>query len=286
MLRSLFLAVAFCGSLALVSCSPKNRLTKLLPGNAVSFADSNLHHAYRQYLYFSTQIPDPVFPRSLNKDGSLYTSNSGWWCSGFYPGTLLYLQESFTNDALKQETLEKLELLKKEQYNRSTHDLGFMMYCSFGNLNRIQPTDSLKKILVQSAQSLSTRFSPVTGCIRSWDSKNKREFIVIIDNMMNLELLFYATKVTGDSSYYRTAVTHANTTLKNHFRSDNSSYHLVVYDSENGKILSKKTAQGANDTSAWARGQAWGLYGYTLMYRETKDKIYLAQANKIAAFLL
>jgi hypothetical protein len=277
---SIFLLLTFAG------CSPKNNIKKYIPENAESFADSNLYHAYRQYVYFSQQIPDSVFPRSLNKDGTLYPSNSGWWCSGFYPGTLLYLQENFKNDTLKQETKEKLNILEKEKFNTSTHDLGFMMYCSFGNLTRIAPDTALQNILVQSAKSLSTRFSPVTGCIRSWDSKNKKEFIVIIDNMMNLELLFYATKVTGDSSYYNLAVTHANTTLKNHFRPDYSSYHLVVYDSETGDIISKKTAQGADDTSAWARGQAWGLYGYTVMYRETKDKKYLDQANVIAAFLL
>lgn len=266
--------------------SAQTVVKKYIPKDAVSFADKNLQHAMQQYLFFSKNIPDSVFPRSLDKQGNLVPSNSGWWCSGFYPGTLLYLQETFNNDTFRQELKEKLAILEKEQFNTSTHDLGFMMYCSFGNLNRLYPDTAYKNILIQSAKSLSTRFSPVTGCIRSWDSKNKKEFIVIIDNMMNLELLFYATRVTGDSSFYKTAITHANTTMKNHFRPDHSSYHLVVYDLENGNILTKKTAQGAHDTSAWARGQAWGLYGYTLMYRETKDKKYLDLANDIAAFLL
>lgn len=270
----------------LSNCSPQWHIDKNERKDIVNFVDSNLQHAYRQYLYFGTQIPDSVFPRSLNKEGKLVPSNSGWWCSGFYPGTLLLLQENFKNDTLKKETKEKLKLLEKEQLNTTTHDLGFMMYCSFGNLNRIAPDTAFQHILVQSAKSLSTRFSPVTQSIRSWDSKNKKEFIVIIDNMMNLELLFYATKVTGDSSFYKIAVTHANTTLRNHFRSDNSSYHLVVYDSENGSIISKKTAQGAHDTSAWARGQAWGLYGFTETYRETKDIRYLEMANKIATYML
>ncbi|RYD83233.1 MAG: glucuronyl hydrolase [Sphingobacteriales bacterium] len=269
-----------------VGCSSTKNAHKYLPADAVVFADSNLYHAYRQYVYFSRQIPDPVFPRSLDKEGRLVPSNSGWWCSGFYPGTMLLLQENFKNDTLKKETKEKLRLLEKEKFNTSTHDLGFMMYCSYGNLNRISPDTMFKNILVQSAKSLSTRFSPVTQSIRSWDSKNKKEFIVIIDNMMNLELLFYATKVTGDSSFYKIAVTHANTTIKNHFREDNSSYHLVVYDADNGGILSKKTAQGAHDTSAWARGQAWGLYGFTETYRNTGDPRYLEMANKIAAFML
>ena len=276
----LFLLTTLC------NCSSHKNLGKYIPETAVNFVDSNLYHAYRQYVYFSQQIPDSVFPRSLNKDGSLYSSNSGWWCSGFYPGTLLYLQENYKNDTLKKETREKMKLLAKEQFNTSTHDLGFMMYCSYGNLNRISPDSAFQNILVQSAKSLATRFSPVTNCIRSWDSKNKKEFVVIIDNMMNLELLFYATKVTGDSSYYKIAVTHANTTLRNHFRPDNSSYHLVVYDGENGGIIAKKTAQGAADSSAWARGQAWGLYGFTQTYRATGDRQYLDMANKIAAYML
>ncbi len=177
-----------------------------------------------------------------------------------------------------------LTLLEKEQYNTSTHDLGFMMYCSFGNANRLNPQAAYTNILINSARSLATRFSPVTGCIRSWDSKPE-DFIVIIDNMMNLELLFWATKATGDSSFYNIAVTHANTTLENHFRSDNSSYHVLNYDST-GAVKQKKTAQGLHDESAWARGQAWGLYGYTATYRETKDEKYLEQAVKIAGFIL
>jgi hypothetical protein len=160
-----------------------------------------------------------------------------------------------------------------------------MMFCSFGNANRLAPKPAYKDILVTSAKSLSTRFNPKVGAIKSWDSKPS-DFLVIIDNMMNLELLFWATKVTGDSSYYKTAVTHANTTIKNHFRPDYSSYHVINYNAETGAVQERKTAQGYADASAWARGQAWGLYGYTVMYRETKDKKYLDQAQHIADFIL
>ena len=142
-------------------------------------------------------------------------------------------------------------------------------------------------MIIQSAKTLSTRFNPKVGCIRSWDhSKEKWDYPVIIDNMLNLELLFAATQFTGDSSFYKIAVTHANTTIKNHFRPDYSSYHVLNYNPETGEVQQKKTAQGAADSSAWARGQAWGLYGYTVMYRETKDRKYLDQANNIANFLL
>jgi hypothetical protein len=178
-----------------------------------------------------------------------------------------------------------LNVLEKEKNNTGTHDLGFMMYCSFGNANRLQPKPAYKEILLTSARSLSTRFDKTVGCIRSWNGKPD-EYLVIIDNMMNLELLFWATRVSGDSSFYKIAVTHANTTMKNHFRPDYSSYHVINYNSQTGAVQQKRTAQGAADESAWARGQAWGLYGFTVMYRETKDKKYLEQAKHIASFLL
>jgi rhamnogalacturonyl hydrolase YesR len=198
----------------------------------------------------------------------------------------LYLYEQTKQQTLLTEAERMLNLLKKEQFNTTTHDLGFMMYCSFGNANRMAPKPEYKEILVNSAKSLSTRFNPTVGCIKSWDSKDPTDFLVIVDNMMNLKLLFWATEVTGDSSYYKVAVTHANTTIKNHFRDDFSSYHLVNYNATNGTAKEKKTVQGAADTSAWARGQSWALYGYTEVYRETKDKRYLEQATKIANFIL
>jgi hypothetical protein len=175
--------------------------------------------------------------------------------------------------------------LEKEQFNKTTHDLGFMMYCSFGNARRLAPKPEYDSIIINSARSLASRFNKAVGCIRSWDSDAGR-FMVIIDNMMNLELLFAATRITGDSTFYKIAVTHANTTLKNHFRPDYSSYHLVIYNPADGSVLKKQTVQGAADESAWARGQAWALYGYTMMYRETKDPVYLHQANGIAQFIL
>jgi len=248
--------------------------------------DKSLDESVKQYLYMIRQLPPERFPVTYyEKNKELFTSGPEPWLAGFYPGVLLYLYEAKGNVALYNEAVKKMEAIKKEQYNKTTHDLGFMMYCSFGNAERIAPKPEYKNILVNSANSLCTRFNKQVGCIRSWGS-GQSQFMVIIDNMMNLELLFAATHITGDSSYYKIAVSHANTTIKNHFRPDYSSYHLVIYDPATGAVIKKQTVQGAADESAWARGQAWGLYGYTMMYRETKDPRYLAQANHIAAFIL
>jgi rhamnogalacturonyl hydrolase YesR len=248
--------------------------------------DRNFSDASAQYKVMMTKLSPNRFPKTYyaQKD-SLETSNSGWWCSGFYPGTLLYLYEQTKDQSLLSEAERILKVLEKEKNNTSTHDLGFMMFCSFGNADRIASKPEYKDILLTSAKSLSTRFNPKVGCIKSWDS-NPSDFLVIIDNMMNLELLFWATRVTGDSSFYKIATTHANTTIKNHFRPDYSSYHVINYDPVTGAIKQKRTAQGYADESAWARGQAWGLYGFTATYRETKDPKYLDQANHIAQFIL
>lgn len=275
----LFVAI-LCGCTAQKKTTgPKKDLLTTIEKN---FADASA-----QYKVMMTKLPVDRFPKTYHaQKDSFEASGSGWWCSGFYPGTLLYLYEQTKDQSLLNEAERILKVLEKEKNNKTTHDLGFMMFCSFGNANYIAPKPEYKDIIVTSARSLSTRFNPKVGCIKSWDSRNPSDFLVIIDNMMNLELLFWATKVTGDSSFYNIAVTHANTTMKNHFRADNSSYHVLNYDATTGAVKQKRTAQGAADESAWARGQAWGLYGYTATYRETKDRKYLDQANLIAQFML
>lgn len=224
------------------------------------------------------------FPRTA-KDNQLVTVPSRDWTSGFYPG-MLWLMYDYTKDPIwEREARKWTASMEPEKMNTTTHDLGFMLYCSFGNGLRLTNDPHYKDVLLQGAKSLITRFRPATGVIKSWDH-GKWQFPVIIDNMMNLELLFWATKVSGDSTFYKIAVTHAETTMRNHFRPDNSSYHVVNYDTLTGKVISKETAQGYSASSAWARGQAWGMYGYTVTYRETKDKKFLDQAVKIADFFL
>ena len=257
---------------------PKPALLRLI--------DANLRQAVNQYKVLMGRVPPDRLPKTWYASGSrLETSDPGWWTSGFYPGTLLDLY-SFSHDtSLLHEATDRLRLLEKEQFNKGTHDLGFMLYCSYGNALRVADRPGYREILLNAARSLSTRFNPTVGCIKSWDSK-PWHFPVIIDNMMNLELLFWATSVSGDSSFYHIATTHANTTMRNHFRPDYSSFHVVDYDSSTGAIIAKKTAQGFADSSAWARGQSWGLYGYTMCYRWTHDPRYLEQARHIAHFIL
>jgi unsaturated chondroitin disaccharide hydrolase len=227
-----------------------------------------------------------VSPRTVEK-GKLVMVRSGDWTSGFFAAELWYFYEYTKNPKWRELAKKYTDKIKKEQFNTGTHDLGFMMYCSFGNGYRLTGDTSYRSVIIQSAKSLSKRFNPVAGVIKSWDhQKAKWKFPVIIDNMMNLELLFEATKLTGDSSFYKIAVSHANQTLHNHFRPDYSSWHVLDYDTQTGKVSQKLTAQGYSDDSAWARGQAWALYGFTMCYRETQDEAYLNQAKAIAKLIL
>lgn len=227
-----------------------------------------------------------VSPRSVSADGKLMMVPARDWTSGFFPGVLWYLFDLTGDVQWKEKAIAYTSKIEPEKWNAGTHDMGFKIYCSFGNGYRLTNDQAYREVIIQSAKTLSKRFNSKTGCIRSWDhSGDKWAYPVIIDNMMNLELLFAAAKITGDSLFYRMAVSHANTTMKNHFRPDNSSYHVIDYDSITGKVLQKNTHQGYSHESAWSRGQAWGLYGYTMCYRETKDIKYLRQAEQIAGFI-
>ena len=276
--------VAFCCSIChiilFISCSSpearkadKEKFIQTTIDKVISQIDRQL----------AEQKDSAMFPGSY-VNGKLSLKPVQDWTSGFFPGSLWYLYKYTGDEKWKTSAKKWTEMLSSAQYLTNTHDLGFMIFCSYGNGFKYGNQDDYAPVIIQASKSLYTRFNPKTGCIRSWDRKG--EYLVIIDNLMNLEMLFWSAKQSHDSLFYKTAVTHAETTLKNHFRPDFSSYHVVNYDTTTGKVIWKHTAQGYSDSSLWSRGQAWGLYGYTVMYRETKDKKYLEQAKHIADLLI
>lgn len=279
------------------SCAPKVKDT--IVEDNMKFAQQQLRVAFDQIDYARTNESresrekrekngwgELTNPRSVEPDGSLLLVPSKDWTSGFFPGELWLVYEYTQNTFWKKKAQIHTEMLEREKFNGKTHDMGFKMFCSYGNGYRLTQNEIYKDILMESARTLSTRYKAKAGIIRSWEhNKNKWECPVIIDNMMNLELLFWATKESGDSTYYDIAVNHALTTMKNHFRPDYSCYHVVDYDTITGEVLKKNTHQGLSDESAWSRGQAWALYGYTLCYRETKRPEFLEHAKKIENYL-
>ncbi|WP_241910421.1 glycoside hydrolase family 88 protein [Pseudotamlana carrageenivorans] len=229
------------------------------------------------------------FPRSMSINPvTIQTVNSNDWTSGFFPGNLWQLYKLTGNTLYQEKAKTWTKLVENQKENDRTHDMGFKVYCSFGEGLKQNPNNSYyKDVILESAKTLTTRYHDTVQSIRSWDfNKDVWDFPVIIDNMMNLELLFEATKLSGDSIYHQIAVKHANTTLKNQFRADQSVFHVVNYDTISGAVKTKDTHQGFNRNSSWARGQAWAIYGYTMCYRYTKDPAYLNQAKATTAFYM
>lgn len=206
------------------------------------------------------------------------------WTSGFFPGSLWYAYELTGNDTLKTWAIQYTNLLNPVRHYTGTHDLGFMVNCSYGNAQRLAPNDTIAAVMKETADNLSGRFDESIAAIRSWDF-GTWNFPVIIDNMMNLDLLFNVAKATGDNSYKELAVKHATTTLHNHFRPDYTCWHVVSYNND-GTVEKKQTFQGKNDDSSWARGQAWAVYGYTACYRETQDTTFLNFAVNVANMIM
>ena len=248
--------------------------------------DSLLQIRYQKLLEYP--VDSMGFPRNYARETkSIKKVPSKDWTSGFFPGNLWHLYQLTGNPEFKERAAEWTVYMEREKLNGGTHDMGFKIFCSFGEGLKVAENQHYKDVIVASAKTLSTRYSEAVGSLRSWDfNRDIWEFPVIVDNMMNLELLFEATRISGDSTYHNIAVSHANTTLKNHFREDHSSYHVVVYDTITGGVNDKVTHQGLSDGSAWTRGQAWGIYGYTMCYRYTKDPAYLAQAKASTDFYL
>lgn len=257
--------------------------------------NNDINFSTRQYSLMLQQIGREGkvrIPKTIDKLGRMVYIPIDDWCSGFFPGSLCYLYQLTNDKSWLLQSKRFTEVLDSIQYLTWHHDVGFMIGSSYLNIYRLNPNKAYKKAIIQTAKSLCTRFRKKAGVIQSWNvdrgwqSKRGWTCPVIIDNMMNLELLFEATRLSGDSTYWKVAVSHANKTLENQFRRDGSCYHVVDYDPNNGAVLHRQTAQGYADNSAWARGQAWAVYGYTVCYRYTHDRKYLDQAVKTLNFVM
>lgn len=254
--------------------------------------DKNLNYCVDQAVKTLALVPkDSVFPRNVK------TKEKDWrfvpvkdWTSGFWPGTLWYLYEHTKDDMWKKEA-DKFSrfLIPLSKTKAHDHDLGFQMFCSFGNAYRLTKNEDYKDIYLRTADTLATLYNPTVGTILSWPAMVKRKgwpHNTIIDNMINLEMLLQASKTGKNSKLYDLAVNHAEKTMDNHFREDNSTYHVIVYDTITGQKIKGVTHQGHADESMWARGQAWAIYGFTMVYRETKDKKFLDFAHKVSKVYL
>lgn len=263
-------------------------------GDERAFVRENMEFAAGQCRRMAAEAPSgrAVMPHSTDSRGRVVRVPVYSWTAGFFPGTLWYLADYLGDEALRDSARSYTRRMEPTQHYTGNHDVGFMMYCSYGNALRFGPEEGDAQVLATSARTLCKRFDERVGAIKSWNSfrswhgDSTYTYPVIIDNMMNLELLMWAADRSGDKSLRDMAVSHADKTLKHHFRPDFSSCHLVSYDTISGQPHLKQTHQGLSDSSAWSRGQAWGLYGYTCMYRLTGDARYLEQARGIAGFLI
>ena len=256
--------------------------------------EENIEKAKAQldYLIKASEANDTLRIPSTFRNGEIDFVPTDDWVSGFFAGTLWYMYELTGEEYYAEQAQKHTEILHDIQFLKWHHDVGFMVYDSYGNGLRLKNIDGYDTVLVNTAKSLATRFRPNAGIIQSWNvdrgwqSERGWKCPVIIDNMMNLELFFKVSEMTGDPVYKEIAMSHADKTLANHYRDDFSTYHVVDYDDETGEIRRKCTAQGIADESRWARGQAWSIYGFTVAYRFTGEERYLQRAKDVANYLL
>jgi unsaturated chondroitin disaccharide hydrolase len=237
-------------------------------------------------------IGSTSYPTTTSSTGAWNTSSASDWRSGFFAGALWLMYERTGDPAWKTLAQARTTGLRSQQTDTSSHDVGFKIFTSFGNAYRltVAPDDTLRQVILTAAGSLARRYSRIVGCVRSWGGLTDSSFQVIIDNMMNLELLLWAAQHGGNGTWQDMAVSHALKTAANHVRTEQShpgsTYQLVVYDSATGAVKSRGTQQGYSDMSTWSRGQAWAIYGFTMVYRYTHDPRFLATAERTADFFL
>jgi hypothetical protein len=234
----------------------------------------------------------------------IYTDPS-WWSSGFFPGSLWIIYERVVEHSIYGNNLSKDQLLEycktwqakveSQKHNKCTHDIGFLIMPSFGREYDLERSESSKNVIITAANSLITRWNEKVGLLRSWDSVESKtykfinkdtDFLVIIDNMMNLDLLYKATELSGDPTYAEIATNHAITTSKHHVRSNYSTYHLVVFDPVSGERKIGLTLEGYDHESTWSQGQAWAFYGYATVYKYTQRREFLELAEKLADYFV
>lgn len=279
-------AIALIVTMTVMSCMLGIQPTVLAKQEVQTKYDNTIKFSKQQLNITKAEVPKSLFPRSMGKsDKKWHVVKANDWTSGFFPGLLWYMYQYTGDISWKNEAIARTQVLDAQKYNNHTHDIGFMIFNSFGNGYRLTKNQQYKKTMLIAAQTLASRYNPKVGCIRSWDA-GRWKYPVIIDNMMNTELLFWAAKNGGSSNLYKIALNHSLKTAKNHVRADGSTYHVVDYNPANGQVISKGTRQGYADESVWARGQAWGIYGFTMAYRYTKDERLLETAKKVSNYYI
>lgn len=272
---------------AYTGCVNASAETELDIDGDLAYCNAQIHRTLDELRGNSDTIDYTMMPRNMEGDATCWhcrKADKEEWCGGFWPGILWYNYEA-TGDTTIRKEAEKftasLEFLSK--IPAFDHDLGFLMFCSYGNGYRLTRDPHYRQVIIDTADSLATLYNPNVGTILSWPRNVKMlgGHNTIMDNMINLEMLFWAAKNGGGSNLYDIAVKHAETTMKHHFRPDFTCYHVAVYDSVSGDFIKGMTHQGYADNSLWARGQSWAIYGYTMVYRETRDPRFLDFAQKV-----
>ena len=224
-------------------------------------------------------------PQSTLDDGTWMASGRKVWTSGFFSGCLWLLFEQSEDPVVEQWARDWTADLESQKDDRSNHDVGFQILSSFGNGLRLTGDTSYPPVIQAAAASLASRFDPDVGCTRSW-SWGSWSFPVIIDNMMNLELLFQAAAEGGDPLWRDMAIQHAERTMLEHVRDDGSCYQIVDFDPDDGSVLYRGSWQGYADETTWSRGQAWGIHGFAIAYRFTGDVRFLRTAESMTDYFV
>lgn len=272
----------------LLSCNSKVNNLSVDAGKELDYCSKQIRKSLSN-IDDTTKVPRNILPGQ--SDWNLVPVSIEEWTAGFWPGVLWYNYEHEQTDELLEAARYYTELLEPlTKLPAYDHDLGFQIFCSYGNGYRLTGNEAYKQIVLNAADTLATLFNPKIGTILSWprevDNGRFAPYNTIMDNMINLEMLYWAAKNGGSSALADIATKHAETTMKYHFREDGSNYHVALYDTLTGDFIKGLTHQGFADHTMWARGQAWAIYGYTFVYRETRDKKFLRFAEKVTDLYL